>query len=83
MIASGSQNQLKSSLASLRDLLKALMFLSNLIGFNFSPLSPVQRFNQRKVPPRCGRKKAPSDSITFLYIFLFLFAFLVCFALFF
>ena len=45
MIASGSQNQLQSSLAPLRDLLKALMFLSNLNGFNFFPSSPVQGFN--------------------------------------
>ena len=45
MIASGSQNQLQSFLAPLGDLLKALMFLSNLNGFNSSPLPPVQRFN--------------------------------------
>ena len=37
MIASGSQNQLQSFLAPLGDLLKALMFLSNLNGFNSSP----------------------------------------------
>ena len=48
MIASGSQNQLQSSLAPLGDLLKALMFLSNLNGFNSSPSPPVQGFNQRK-----------------------------------
>ena len=41
MIASGSQNQLQSSLAPLNDLLKALMFLSNLNGFNSSPSPPV------------------------------------------
>ena len=43
MIASGNQNQLQSSLAPLGDLLKALMFLSNLNGFSPSP--PVQGFN--------------------------------------
>ena len=48
MITSGNQNQLQSSLAPLGDLLKALMFLSNLNGFNSSPSSPVQGFNQRK-----------------------------------
>ena len=37
MIASGSQNQLQSSLAFPGDLLKALLFLSNLNGFNSSP----------------------------------------------
>ena len=41
MIASGSQNQLQFSLAPLEDLLKALMFLSNLNGFNSSPSPPV------------------------------------------
>ena len=45
MIASGSQNQLQSSLAPLGDLLKALMFLSNLNGFSSSPSPPVQGFN--------------------------------------
>ena len=48
MIASGSLNQLQSSLAPLDDLLKAPMFLSNLNIFNSSPFPPVQRFNQRK-----------------------------------
>ena len=47
MIASGSQNQLQSSLAPLGDLLKALMFLS-MNGFNSSPLPLIQRFNKRK-----------------------------------
>ena len=44
MIASGSQNQLQSSLSPLGDLLKALMFLSNLNNFNSSPSPPVQGF---------------------------------------
>ena len=48
MIASRSQNQLQSSLAPLGDLLKALMFLSNLNSFNSSPSPPVQGFNQKK-----------------------------------
>ena len=48
IIVFGSQNQLQSSLASLGGLLKALMFLSNLNGFNSSPSPPVQGFNQRK-----------------------------------
>ena len=45
MIAFGSQNQLQSSFAPLGDLLKALMFLSNLNSFNSFLLLPVQRFN--------------------------------------
>ena len=44
MIASGDQNQFPSSFAPLRDLLKALTFLSNLNGFNSSPPSPDQGF---------------------------------------
>ena len=57
MIASGSQNQLQSSLAPLSDLLKALMFLSNLNGFNSSPSPPVQGFNQRKGSSKVWKKK--------------------------
>ena len=57
MIASGSQNQLQSSLAPLRDLLKALMFLSNLNGFSSSPSPPVQRFNQRKGSSKVWKEK--------------------------
>ena len=57
MIAFGSQNQLQSSLAPLGDLLKALMFLSNLNGFNSSSSPPVQGFNQRKGSSKVWKKK--------------------------
>ena len=57
MIASASQNQLQSSLAPLSDLLEALMFLSNLNGFNSSPSPPVQGFNQRKGSSKVWKKK--------------------------
>ena len=56
MIASGSLNQLQSSLAPLGDLLKAFMFLLNLNGFNSSPSSPIQGFNQRKGSSRVWKK---------------------------
>ena len=48
IIAFGSRNQLQSSLAPLGDLLKALMFLLNLNGFNSSPSPSVHGFNQKK-----------------------------------
>ena len=57
MTSSGSQNQLQSSLAPLGDLLKAIMFLSNLNGFNPSPSPPVQGFNQRKGSSKVWKKK--------------------------
>ena len=56
MIASGSQNQLQSSLAFPGDLLKALLFLSNLNGFNSSPSPLVQGFNQRKGSSKVWKK---------------------------
>ena len=62
MIASGNQNQLQSSLAPLGDLLKALMFLPNLNGFNSSPSPPVQGFNQRKGSSKVWKKKDSKDS---------------------
>ena len=44
------------------------MFLSNLNGFN-SPLSPsIQGLLKGKVLPRHGRKRDPSDFITFLFL---------------
>ena len=48
MIASGNQNQLPSSFAPLGDLFKALMFLSNLNGLNYSPTPLNQGFAKRK-----------------------------------
>ena len=44
MISSGNQNQFPSSFAPLGALLKALMSLSNLNGFNSSPSPPNQGF---------------------------------------
>ena len=57
MIASRSQNQLQSSLAPLRDLLKALMFLSNLKSFNSSPSPPDQGFARQKGSSKVWKEK--------------------------
>ena len=57
MIASGNQNQLQSSLALFGDLLKALMFLSNLNGFNSFPSPPVQGFARWKGSSKVWKEK--------------------------
>ena len=57
MIAFGNQNQIQSFLTPLGDLLKALMFLLNLNGFNYSPSPTIQRFNQRKSSSKVWKKK--------------------------
>ena len=94
MIAFWSQNQLQSSLAPFGDLLKALMFLSNLNSFNSSPFPPVHWFNQRKGSSKVWKKK---DSKWFYHfhlsscfcllhylcvLFLFWVGLVLCFALF-
>ena len=48
VLSSGGQGQIPPSLGPLGNLLKALMFLSNLNGFNSSPSPPKQRFNSKK-----------------------------------
>ena len=79
MIASGNQNQLQSSLASLGDLLNALMFLSNLNGFSPSP--SVQGFNQRKGSSRVWKEKGSKWFCHFsLSLLVFMCALLMCFA---
>ena len=94
MIASGSQNQLQSSFAPLSDLLKALMFLSNLNGFNSSPSPTVQGFNQRKGSSKVWKEKDYKWFYHFLLssyscllhylcvLFLFWVSLILCFALF-
>ena len=79
MIASKSQNQLQSFLAPLGDLLKALMFLSNLNGLNSSPSPLVQRFNQRKGSSKVWKEKGSKWFYHFsLYLFLFLCVHYLC-----
>ena len=82
MTASGNQNQFPSSFAPFGDLLKALMFLSNLNGFNSSPSLPVQGFTKRKGSSKAWKEKSSKWFSHFFYLlFLFLFALFVCFAL--
>ena len=86
MIASGDQNQLPSSFTPLIDLLKTLMFFSNLNGFNSSPLPPVQGSTQRKGSSKVWKEKGTKwfchfFSLPFVLFFIFCFALLVCFAL--
>ena len=57
MISSGNQNQLPSSFAPLGDLLKALMFLSNLNDFNSSPSPLDQGFAKWKDSSKVWREK--------------------------
>ena len=73
MISSGNQKQLTSFFTPLGDLLKDLIFLSNL---------KIKGLLNGKVLPRCGRKKASSDSVTFSLslLLVFVFALLMCFA---
>ena len=78
MIAFGSQNQLQSSLAPLGNILKALMFLSNLNGFNFSPSLSVQRFNQRKGSSRVWKEKGSNFLLSPCVFFFFFFFHNLC-----
>ena len=87
MLLSGNQNQFPSSLAPFGDLLKALVFLSNLNGFKSSPSPPNQRFTQRKGSSKVWKEKRLFLSlllclcITCIFCFLILsqFSFMICF----
>ena len=83
MIAFESQNQLQSFHAPLGDLLKALMFISNLNDFNSFPSSPVHGFNQRKGSSRVWKENGSKWFYHFpLYLLVFGCICYVCFALF-
>ena len=58
MISSRNQNQFPSSFAPLGDLLKALMFLSNLNDFNSSPSPPDQGFAKWKGSSNVWKEKS-------------------------
>ena len=57
MISSGNKNQFPSSFAPLGDLLKSLMFLSNLNGFNSFLSPPDQGFAKRKGSSKVWKEK--------------------------
>ena len=78
MVAYGNQNQLQTSLAPFGDLLKTLMFLSNLNGFNSSPSLPIQGFAQRKGSPKLWKEKGSKWFYHFLSLFMFFFFFFLC-----
>ena len=75
MIASGDQNQFSSSFAPFGDLLKTLMFLSNLNGFNSSPSPSDQGFARRKGSCKVWKEKG---SKWFCHFFSLPFMFLFC-----
>ena len=67
------------------DLVWKLESVSNLLnGFNSSPLPPIKGSLKGKVLPKCGRKNALSDLVTFFFFLslspFIVFALLVCFA---
>ena len=78
MISSRNENQFPSSFASLGNLLKALMFLSNLNNFNSYPSSPDQRFAQRKGSSKVRKEKCSKWFSHFFSLSLFLFMHYLC-----
>ena len=80
MISSGNQNQFLSSFTPLGDLLKALMFFSNLNGFNSSPSPLDQRFTKRQGSSKVWKEKCSKWFSHFFSLPFFVYALLVCFA---
>ena len=78
MISFGNQNQFPSSFVPLGDLLKALMFLSNLNGFNSSPSPSNQRFTKRKGSSKVWKEKGSKWFSHFFSLSLFLFMHYLC-----
>ena len=83
MISSGNQNQFSSSFAPLGNLLKTLIFLLNLNGFNSSPLLSDQGFAKRKDSSKVWKEKGSKWFSHFFSLSpsCFCFALLVSFAL--
>ena len=80
MISSGNQNQFPSFFAPLGDLFKALMFLSNLNGFNSFPSPPDQRFAQNEGSSKVWNEKGSKWFNHFFSLSPYDYALLVCFA---
>ena len=82
VISFGNQNQFPSSFAPLGDLLNALMFLSNLNGYKFSPLPLDQKFTQRKGYSKVWKEKGSKwfSHFSSLSLYFFFYALLLCFA---
>ena len=78
MISSGNQNKFPSSFAPFGDLLKALMFLSNLNSFNSSPSPLDQRFSKWKGSSKVWKEKGSKWFSHFFYLPLFLFMHYLC-----
>ena len=71
MITSGDQNQFASFFAPFGDLLKTLMFLSNLNGFDSSPLPPGQGFAKQKGSSKVWKEKGSKWFSHFFSLFPF------------
>ena len=78
MISSGNQNKFPSSFAPFGDLLKALMFLSNLNDFYSSLSLPNQRFTQQKDSSKVWKEKGLKWFSHFFSPSLFLFMHYLC-----
>ena len=78
MISPGNQNQFLSSFTPLGDLLKALMFFSNLNGFNSSPSPLDQRFTKRQGSSKVWKEKCSKWFSHFFSLPLFLFMHYLC-----
>ena len=76
----GNQNQLQLSLASLGELLKEFMTLSNFNGFNSSSFSSGQKFMQKKGSSSrlwCGLNQFIFDALFVFFLLCFKFFFLI------
>ena len=88
VLSSGGQRQIQPSLGPLGDLLKTLMFLSNLNGFNASHSPLEQRFNSRKWSSSNSKVWKENGFKWFshffsLSLYIFIFCLFVCFQFFF